>query len=60
MKTGSLNLVEPSEPLQELFYISFTSILSTRLMENGPLFEKFTGPNTLKTEVARLSEATTR
>jgi len=59
MKTGSLNLVEPSEPVQELFYISFTSMLSTDFWKNGPLLEKFTGL-TLKIEVARLSEAMAR
>jgi len=60
MKTGSLNLLEPPRPVQELLYISFTSILSNQLLENDPLFEKFTGPNTLKIDVSPLFETMAR
>jgi hypothetical protein len=60
MKSGSLNLLEPSGPVQGLCHMCFTAILCNQLLVNGSLYEKFPGPNTLKIEVARLSETLAR
>jgi len=60
MKPGSLKLLEPSGLVQGLFHIFFIIILCNEHLENSPVFEKFTGPNTLKLEAARLSETVAR